>query len=159
MQQTDQKTRYRWNFLVITLCLAAPVSLVYADKNSPGAINEFLSDPQRVGSLSGIVIGGALTAHPAGAVAGSLIGFFVGKQTKFKNSEKQRQAQINYAQRSIIPTTSRAIKQQTIAFNSGNTYSTQQSSTSLQIAAHCYGNQHYGMDARLQAMCYYHQSN
>lgn len=42
---------------------------------------EYLSDRRRAGSLAGGLLGGALMAHPAGTLVGSIAGFFLGKAT------------------------------------------------------------------------------
>ena len=67
-------------------------------------IRDYLSDHRRAGSLAGSILGGALFAHPAGPILGSLVGFFVGKQTMF-NEDKARslQAQSLLARRDIVP--------------------------------------------------------
>ena len=82
------KNRQRLNGLLMVVlsgCLLAPATASHADDTPREGvgdhINDFLSDRRRVGSLSGSVIGGALTAHPAGPLVGSLIGFIIGKKS------------------------------------------------------------------------------
>lgn len=50
------------------------------DREEAGYIEAYLSDQRRVGSLAGSILGGALIAHPAGTVVGSVIGFVLGSQ-------------------------------------------------------------------------------
>lgn len=92
---------------IATLCLTAATPVTQAAEDSSGGVRSFLSDPQRVGSLTGTILGGALTAHPIGTLAGSIIGFFIGKETMHKDPEQQQPAQYSYAQRSFIPTTTK----------------------------------------------------
>lgn len=49
-------------------------------REESGYIEAYLSDQRRVGSLAGGILGGALIAHPAGTVVGSLLGFVLGSQ-------------------------------------------------------------------------------
>jgi len=107
------KCRHQW--LTLSLCLAASPSLVLAEEEN--TLREFLSDPQRVGSLTGTIIGGALTAHPAGAAAGTLLGFFVGKQSMFETAEQKQTKQSRYAAASIVPISETSEEQQTLTFN------------------------------------------
>lgn len=73
-------------------------------ENASSYVRDYLSDPRRAGSLAGSILGGALSAHPAGPVLGSLFGFFVGKQSMF-NEEKARETKsgLLYARRDIVP--------------------------------------------------------
>ncbi len=102
--------------LALALFLAASPALVHAEKES--SIKEFLSDPQRVGSLTGTIIGGALTAHPAGAAAGTLIGFFAGKPFMLETEEQKQIKKSRYAAASIVPIANNNETQQTLSFNS-----------------------------------------
>jgi hypothetical protein len=154
--------------IAIALCLAATTSLAYAeddeDENQAPTENtkEFLSDPSRVGSLTGTILGGALTAHPVGTVAGSIIGFFVGKQSMFKSPEKERMEQLSRAPRSIIPNGSDAFasnaSQAMMPGLQGHTYG-QQGTAMQQIATYCSGNKSSAKDPILQTLCYYRQSS
>lgn len=92
---------------IAALCLAATTPLAQAAGDSSDGARSFLSDPQRVGSLTGTILGGALTAHPIGTLAGSIIGFFIGKETMHKDPGHQQLGQSSYAQRSFIPTTTK----------------------------------------------------
>lgn len=68
-------------------------------------VRDYLSDPRRVGSLTGSILGGALTAHPAGPVVGSLIGFLVGKMSMYDEDKARAQGtQLLAARRNIVPT-------------------------------------------------------
>ncbi len=175
MKNENSKTTFNCRAMAITLCLTGASSPLLAEEDSSDNIREFLSDPQRVGSLTGIILGGALTAHPVGAAAGSVIGFFMGKQTMFEAPEKLDAGQKTFAQRSIIPQNP---QHQVLALsNSGTSYTLQQITpdeqtgtmemqtnalTSLQqITTYCYGDDHQqtSIDSRLQAMCYYHLSS
>ena len=90
----------RWNILhsailCIAVALYAPMArgqTVEAERPAPSVMDrtgtlmsEYLSDRKRAGSLAGSVLGGALTAHPAGPLIGSLIGFIIGKQTEHED--------------------------------------------------------------------------
>lgn len=67
-------------------------------------MRDYLSDRRRTGALTGMILGGALTAHPAGTVIGSLIGFFVGKESMFNEDKARAQRQqAMAARRDIIP--------------------------------------------------------
>ncbi len=91
----------RYALLSLPLVFISYAGNCYAEGDSANGITDFLSDPHRVGSLTGTIIGGALTAHPAGAAAGTILGYIIGKKTMHKSTEELN-AQ-NYAQRSIIP--------------------------------------------------------
>ena len=56
-------------------------------------LREYLGDRGRAGSMAGSILGGALTAHPAGPILGGLIGFFVGKQTFFEETAAREPSQ------------------------------------------------------------------
>ncbi len=58
--------------LMLLPSLALPLSLHAADN----AMKEFTKQPTSVGTLAGSIIGGALTAHPAGTMVGGVVGFF-----------------------------------------------------------------------------------
>ncbi len=102
MNLIQPKIKNRPLLLAIALCLTATTPLAEAEEGVSNSARDFLSDPQRVGSLTGTILGGALTAHPIGTLAGGIIGFFVGKQTMHKSPEQL--AQTSYARRSFIPT-------------------------------------------------------
>lgn len=54
--------------------------LAVEEREEAGYIEAYLSDQRRVGSLAGSILGGALIAHPAGTVVGSVLGFVLGSQ-------------------------------------------------------------------------------
>ncbi len=161
MKNHSKKT-YKNQLVAITFCLAGVASQAHAEQNT----KEFLSDPSRVGSLTGTILGGALTAHPVGTLAGSVIGFFVGKQSMFESPEKQELTQLSQAQRSIIPSSP---TKTSFAFNpaqpmtlgqTGTVYtSTAQPSATQKISAYCSGNTGNAIDPILQTLCYYRQSS
>ncbi len=62
---------------------------------------DFLSNTSRVGSLVGSLLGGAAYAHPLSPIAGSVIGFFVGKASDFSDDEESEQER--FARRSFAP--------------------------------------------------------
>ncbi|MDZ4263363.1 MAG: hypothetical protein U1B30_13670 [Pseudomonadota bacterium] len=108
MKPNPSKVKNSPHLLAIAaLCLAATAPLAQAEGDSSNGARAFLSDPQRVGSLAGTILGGALTAHPIGTLAGSIIGFFVGKETMHKDLEHPQPGQFSYAQRSFIPATTK----------------------------------------------------
>ncbi len=90
----------RYSAVLLALSLVGVTPMVQAERGKLESAREYLSDPPRVGSLAGTILGGALTAHPAGVVVGSVIGFFVGKQSMFKQSADSDE---QYASRTIIP--------------------------------------------------------
>ncbi len=160
MKSRPAKTHYKHQLIAITLCLAGTTA--YAEENSSNGIRNFLSDPHRVGSLTGTIIGGALTAHPVGVVAGSVIGYYFGKETMHKSTEQQL-AQASYARASIIPSAFAERGQQFQKAGSRYTFAPSSSAPSvgvpLQIAAHCYGNNSATLDPKRQSMCYYYLSS
>lgn len=121
MKPTRSTTKNRTPLLAIALCLAGTVPLAQAEEGSSNGARDFLSDPQRVGSLTGTILGGALTAHPVGTVAGSIIGFFIGKQTMHKSTEQQQLVQPSYARRTFAPTTPEATTAPMLALNTAPT--------------------------------------
>ena len=64
---------------------------------------EYLSDRRRAGSLAGGLLGGALMAHPAGTLVGSIAGFFLGKATHHDNPTASNASQLQ-ASRRFAPT-------------------------------------------------------
>jgi hypothetical protein len=140
-------------------------------------IRDYLSDPRRSGSLAGSIIGGALSAHPAGPILGSLVGFLVGKQSMFNEDKAQAErASVLYARRDIVPQPSRTDTVPTISFASSQgvdfnlTEAAKPSQgmeylplaapavagfTREQIVAMCGGQSL--LDTRLKALCFYSQ--
>ena len=181
MKPLHTSVHYKGLVMVVALGLTGIVPVAHAEQKASAAqsvadtAREFLSDPGRVGSLTGTILGGALTAHPAGTLAGSIIGFFIGKQSMFESPEKQKLAQIGQVQRSIIPaapeTTARhvfalgaaaepMIAQQGTQNQASVIYTTPERPSALQqIAAYCYGNKGNAMDPIVQTLCYYRQSS
>lgn len=64
---------------------------------------EYLSDPARVGSLSGSILMSSLLTHPWAPLLGSVAGFFIGKHSDFSREDDKAQEYEAYANRSIIP--------------------------------------------------------
>lgn len=66
---------------------------------------EYLSDRRRAGSLVGGILGGALTAHPAGPFIGSLLGFWIGKATMHEKEDKEGVSAVTWVdpRRPIVP--------------------------------------------------------
>lgn len=66
----------------------------------------FLEDRGRAGSLVGTILAGAAVAHPFAPVVGSVLGFFIGKNTEYSEGSGQAgltRAQQAYANRSFVP--------------------------------------------------------
>jgi len=149
-------------------------------------VRDYLSDHRRAGSLAGSILGGALLAHPIGPVLGSLVGFFIGKQTMF-NEDKARdlQAQSVLARRDIVPQDGKAQGIPTLSFanSQGVTFDTPPAASTAavagssplapqipipmaapthfsreQIATMC-GSGRALVDPRLQSMCFYFQGS
>jgi hypothetical protein len=138
-------------------------------ENTSSYIRDYLSDPRRTGSLAGSILGGALSAHPAGPVLGSLVGFFIGKQSMF-NEDKTRdlKAGLLYTKRDIVPQNGQATptlslaNTQRITFDAPDTGGGTQvlmSSPAInglsraQIVAMCAGGAN--VDPRFRALCFY----
>ncbi len=87
-----------------------------ADKTSE-YLRDYLSDPRRTGSLAGTILGGAMFAHPAGPIVGSMIGFFIGKSSMF-NEDKNRElkASLLYVKRDIVPQSGQGQALPTLSF-------------------------------------------
>jgi len=147
-------------------------------------IRDYLSDSRRAGSLAGSILGGALFAHPAGPILGSLVGFLIGKQTMF-DEDKTRglQAQNLLARRSIVPQDGKGGSIPTLSFASaqGVTFDTPAAPETVsglspqplqvaipmaapssfsreQIATMC-GSGRALIDPRLRSLCFYFQGN
>jgi len=139
-------------------------------ENTSSYIRDYLSDRRRAGSLAGSILGGALSAHPAGPVLGSLVGFFIGKQSMF-NEEKTRdlKAGLLYARRDIVPQnglpapTLSLTNAQRITFDAPDTGGIENQVliptpvfgglSREQIAAMCAGGQN--VDPRFRSLCFY----
>ncbi len=119
MKPTASKTKASHPLLAIALCLSAAAPLAHAEEGASksNGVREFLSNRERVGSLTGTIIGGALTAHPVGTVAGSIIGFFIGKETMHKTPEQQQLIHPSYARRSFVPDTPETAAAPTLALS------------------------------------------
>jgi hypothetical protein len=82
------------------LCAAEPVSL------STKVVDEtegFLSDPARAGGLVGTILGGAAIANPLAPILGSVLGYFIGKNTDYTDSNSNKAQRDAWANRSLIP--------------------------------------------------------
>jgi len=157
MKPTDsKKQRNRYLTAITALTLTATISTTQAASDTSENTKEFLSDPQRVGTITGSILGGVITAHPAGTVAGSIIGYVLGKSSAFESQETAGFAQqSSYARRSIIPKTAEtALAKAVLIPESESIQNTP--STPEQIASYCYGNQGDASNPKLMAMCYYY---
>ncbi len=87
-----------------------------ADKTSE-YLRDYLSDPRRTGSMAGTILGGAMFAHPAGPIVGSMIGFFIGKSSMF-NEDKNRELKASqlYVKRDIVPQSGQGQALPTLSF-------------------------------------------
>jgi hypothetical protein len=139
-------------------------------------MRDYLSDRRRAGALTGMILGGALTAHPAGTVIGSLIGFFIGKESLFNEDKARAQRQqVMAARRNIIPQYDGGQAAPTLSFSNPKaiTFSAAPPASSAatlpmapgmmptrgglsreQIAAICGGGKR-SADPRLGALCFY----
>lgn len=157
--------------LASIMCMGVAPNISYAEPDSgiSNGTREFLSDPKRVGTLTGSILGGALTAHPAGVIAGSIAGFLIGKKSMFKSEEELRLAQMKYGQRSIIPgtgisPTGKQVLSMSLSGEDVGAFGGEAPVllTPLQkIAALCHGGGMLeGMDeVQVASVCYYHQSS
>jgi hypothetical protein len=88
------------------LLTAADLSAAEPVPLSTRVVNEtegFLSDPARAGGLVGTIIGGAAIANPLAPILGSVIGYFIGKNTDFSNKNSKKAQRDAWANRSLIP--------------------------------------------------------
>ena len=138
--------------------------------NASTYIRDYLSDPRRAGSLAGSILGGALTAHPAGPVIGSLVGFFVGKKTMFNEEKaKAQQAKILYARRDIVPEggmggvqTLSLSSAQGVIFDSATVAAVGDGKTSSGMSPEMIATKGGGnakVDPRMRALCFYSQGS
>ncbi len=110
---------YNCNRLKPTLALAsvlfvAPAWSLQAEEDGPNT-RDFLADESRVGSLAGTLIGGALTAHPAGTVVGAVVGYVVGKKSDFTPDEGDRAEEASLAE-DVAPAPSAPVNPLTACF-------------------------------------------
>ena len=92
--------KIKTNSAIIILGLTAflPTSVVIAAKNTDDSTaeiltNEYLKGDSNVASITGSILGGALTAHPAGAVVGSVGGYLIAKFTKMLTHDDDEKLQ------------------------------------------------------------------
>lgn len=160
-----QSRALRGLLFITLLGLATPLAAEAMEKRfaeqTSDILREYLSDPRRVGALSGSVLAGALTAHPAGPVLGSLIGFMIGKQAMFDEDKVRAQRQqAEHARRDIIPASGQPVA--TLSFSQPQTITFQASggtsalTTPVDVASLCSGNAR--TDPRLRNACFYYQA-
>lgn len=172
---------------VITAALALSTcgGLAFAKETTPAKdptlgeqtsefVRDYLSDPRRSGSLAGTILGGALTAHPAGTIVGGLVGFFVGKQSMFNEDKVRAQkSKVLYARRDIVPQAGQGPVVPTLSFANaqGIRFDAPPSAEVVagispqlpvpvgysreQVAAMCGGGER--IDPRLRSLCFYFQ--
>lgn len=151
---------------------AASAKGVSVADNTSEYFRDYLSDPRRTGSLAGSIIGGALSAHPAGPIVGGLVGFLVGKQSMFNEDKvKAQRESLLYARRDIVPPGgAESVPILSFASAQGVTFDTPPAGSGLagsqaapklasfsreQIAAMCVGG--VLADPRMRALCFYSQ--
>lgn len=78
---------------------------------------DYLSDPRRAGSLVGSILGGALSAHPAGPMVGGILGFLVGKSTLFEDEDDKSAMRAASTTRPIVTSTTAPVA--TLSFGAG----------------------------------------
>ena len=106
--------------LIITITLGTGHAIA-SGKSGYGATNmadEYLADDSNIASITGSILGGALTAHPIGPVVGSVGGYLIAKLSDFltRDTEQDRppslkahadhetdNAQLVYFNRNTIP--------------------------------------------------------
>jgi hypothetical protein len=155
---------------------AEPTKAANAADATSSYVRDYLSDPRRTGSLAGSILGGALTANPAGTIIGSVIGFFVGKNSMYdEDKARAQQANALYAKRDIVPNDAQGVPTLSFANAQGITFDTTPSSASSrpsqmstplagpsgisreQILQKCSGQ---GIsDPRLRSLCFYYQGS
>lgn len=98
-----------------TICLISVISILFtaADLRAADPVplstkvadetEGFLSDPARAGGLVGTIIGGAAIANPLAPILGSVIGYFVGKNTDYTEDNSKKAQREAWANRSLIP--------------------------------------------------------
>ena len=134
-------------------------------------IRDYLSDPRRSGSLAGSILGGAIFAHPAGPIVGSLVGFIVGKQSMHSEDKSRGQrSSVMYARRDIVPQSNGGIATLSLSNATGITFDQQPTlkanSATLaapvsmgfsrdQIALMCSGQAR--LEPHLRSLCFYSQ--
>ncbi len=149
--------------LMLAMGGARADDVVSANDEVSSYLRDYLSDPRRVGSLSGSIMGGALTAHPVGPIIGSLIGFFIGKQSMFNEDKvRAKQQQAMAARRDIVPSDDSDMD--VIATAGGQDdvgvsapVTPLPALTREQVASICAGGVR-GADPRLRGLCFYSQS-
>ena len=133
-------------------------------------IRDYLSDPRRSGSLAGSILGGAIFAHPAGPIVGSLVGFIVGKQSMHSEDKSRGQrSSVMYARRDIVPQSNGGTATLSLSNATGLTFDQQPTllnavstnppiSTGYsrdQISVMCSGQSR--LEPRLRSLCFYSQ--
>jgi hypothetical protein len=131
-------------------------------------IRDYLSDPRRSGSLAGSILGGAIFAHPAGPIVGSLVGFIVGKQSMHSEDKSRGQrSSVMYARRDIVPQSNGGTATLSLSNATGLTFDQQPTLNSVstppistgysrdQIAVMCSGQAR--LEPRLRSLCFYFQ--
>lgn len=86
-----------------------------------GFAEEYLADKRRAGALVGGLLGSALTAHPAGSIVGSILGFWIGKATMYEDPRLKAEAEADTAfldpRRPIVPDAGGTVA--SLSFSSG----------------------------------------
>ncbi len=83
--------------LISIICTTGllPAATAMAANNSTAEIlaDEYLKGDSNVASITGSILGGALTAHPAGAVVGSVGGYLISKLTQMLTHDENEKTQ------------------------------------------------------------------
>ena len=104
--------------ITITLSTGRAIASGEAEYGTTNMANEYLADDSNIATITGSILGGALTAHPIGPVVGSVGGYLIAKLSDFltRDTEQDRppslkahakhqtdNAQLVYFSRNTIP--------------------------------------------------------
>ena len=79
--------------LLPTATVTAASNHASSDSTAEMLTDEYLKGDSNVASITGSILGGALTAHPAGAVVGSVGGYLISKLTQMLTHDEDEETQ------------------------------------------------------------------